>query len=116
LAQQTTTILQSEHGKFKEIQQQLELANSQATILNIVLNNWPSYFSSTYNKLKAQRTIIVDLRKTRELTIDTKCKETISTHIAKEKEVETKLSKQEKEWLREATKAQDNNRKIHQAP
>jgi hypothetical protein len=106
MAQQTTTILQSEYGKFKEVQQQLEVVTSQETTLNTILNNWPSYFSTTYNKLKAQKTIIVDLRTTRVLTTDPKSKLAISNHIAKEKEFEEELSKKEREWLKEARKAQ----------
>jgi len=63
LAQQTTTILQWEHGKFEEIQHQLEMEKAKAKVLNIVLNNCPSYFSSTYNNIKSQREIIANLRK-----------------------------------------------------
>jgi hypothetical protein len=77
------------------------VVTSQETILNTILNNWPSYFATTYSKLKSQKTIIVDLRITRECTTDPKSKLAISNHITKEKEVEEELSKKEREWLRE---------------
>jgi len=93
MAQQTSTIIQSEYEKFKEVQQQLEVVTSQETTLNTILNNWPSYFSTTYNKQKAQKYVIFDLRTTRLLTTDQKSKVAISNHIAKEKEVKEELSK-----------------------
>jgi uncharacterized protein YdiU (UPF0061 family) len=53
LHEQTTTILTSEYTKFKEIRQNLEETTKHATTLNSVVSNWPSYFATTYNKLRA---------------------------------------------------------------
>jgi hypothetical protein len=85
VAQQTTTILHTKFGKFKEVRQKLEQVTSHETMLHTVLNNWPTYFTSTYSKLKSKRTIIEDLKKTRDITTDSKSKATIATHIAKGK-------------------------------
>jgi hypothetical protein len=53
------------------------------------------------------------LRKTRVLTTDPKSKLATLNHIAKEKAVEGELSKQEREWLKEASKAQvETNKSI----
>jgi len=76
-----------------------------------MLNNWPSYFSTTYSKLISHKSIIFNLRKTRLLTTDPKSKVAILNHIAKEKVVEEELSKKEKECLKEATKAQIESEK-----
>jgi len=105
MAQQTTTILHVEYGKFKEVQQ-LEIVTSQEATLNLVLGNWPSNFTLTCNKLKAHRSMISDLKMTWSHTTDKKAKMTISNHIDKENEVEEELAKQDKEWIKEATKDQ----------
>jgi hypothetical protein len=99
VAQQTTTIFHTEFDKFKEVRKKLEQITSQETMLHTVLNIWSTYFVSTYNKLKAHRTIIEDLKKTRDITTYSKSKASIATHIAMEKTIEIELTKQEKEWL-----------------
>jgi hypothetical protein len=65
-------------------------------MLHTILISWPKYFASTYNKLKSQRILVEDLRKTRDPTIDSKSKATITNHITKEKSSEIELEKQEK--------------------
>jgi hypothetical protein len=68
-------------------------------MLNIVISNWKSKFSSTYNKLRSQNTRIMDLRKKRDMTTDPKLKMALTNHIPKEKELLLQLSKHEREWI-----------------
>jgi hypothetical protein len=115
LHEQTTTILTSEYTKFKEIRQNLEETTKHATTLNLVVSNWPSYFATAYNKLRAQKVVVENIEKTRNMTTDIKIKDALTNQLAKERVLETQLSQQEQEWQREGHKAhiETNNAVLH---
>jgi hypothetical protein len=90
---------------------------SSATMLNLVVSNWPTYFANAFNKGRIQRVVVENIEKTRNMTTDIKIKEALTSQLAKEKVVESQLSQQEQEWKKEGHKVQleTDNAVIHLA-
>jgi hypothetical protein len=97
---QTSIILQLEYENFKEIRHSLDEVIDQVATLNIVVSNWPTYFTSTFNKLKSQRSVLEDLTKKKKMTPESRMRTTLATQIDKEKELEVQLTQQEREWFK----------------
>ena len=50
-----------------------------------MLINWPSYFATTYNKLRAQKSMVHTIEKTRNMTTDIKIKDSLTNQLDKER-------------------------------
>jgi hypothetical protein len=77
----TSVILYLEYEKFKEIQRSLYGVIDQASTINIVVSNWSNYFSSTFSKLKSQRSVLQDLKKNKKVTLESKMRTNMATQI-----------------------------------